>query len=88
MKPEDIEWSHRTFSMMAEGGTWGVPRSGLIFKRKENSLILTCRMPWKAEMPLSAIELKTQQDSDYGIIKRHFEAAGVTVSDESIPEKP
>lgn len=86
MKPEDIEWSRRHFASMADGGTWAMPRSGLIFNRRGDSLVLTCRMPHMVEMPCSAVELTAQQDSDYAIIKKHFEAAGVTVNDESIKE--
>lgn len=50
-----VEWSRRHFGMMANHGTWAVPRSGLIFtKTDENTLTLTARMPWNEGIAHSA----------------------------------
>ena len=70
------------FAIMAQGGTWGVPRSGLIFQKLGQKLVLVSRMPPEAGMPMSAQELREYQDSDYAAIKEHFEAAGIPVEEE------
>ena len=71
----------------AEGGTWGVPRSGLIFVREGPALALTARMPWMEGMPEGAEELHTYQQGDYELIKQHFEAAGIPVVDRTAAER-
>ena len=76
---EMVEWSRRHFATMADGGTWAVPRSGMIFQKRNNSLVLTARMPHDPNMPITAEELDAQQKREYANIKRHFEAAGITV---------
>jgi hypothetical protein len=60
-----------------------VPRSGLIFTKRGNTLALTARMPHIPAMPITADELREQQDSDFEGTKLHFGAAGVTVTDET-----
>ena len=78
--------------MMANRGTWAVPRSGLIFtKEDENTLTLTARMPWNegiahsaqlgADVPKTQQELESYQLSDFEVIASHFRAAGITVRD-------
>jgi hypothetical protein len=79
LKPEDIEWSRNRFNMIRDGGSWGVPRSGLVFHRRGNEMVLTAAMPHAAEMPIDAEQLKRQQEGDYRAIKLHFEAAGIPV---------
>jgi hypothetical protein len=82
LDPDHIEWSRNHFRIIADGGVWGVPRSGLMFtKRGNNKLVLTARMPYVAGMPCSADELAEQQQGDYEGIKRYMEAAGVIVED-------
>ena len=81
MKSSDVLWCQRIFNMLAEGGEWAVPRNGLIFQKKSGSLVLVARMPYDTPMPLSASELRAYQDDDYAAIKRHFEVAGISVTD-------
>ena len=83
LNPAHVEWSRNQFRIMANGGTWAVPRSGLIFNRRGDTLVLTARMPHDPTMPCSAQELSEQQQGDVDSIKRHFEAAGITVCDET-----
>ena len=78
-RPEDAAWSEMMFAVLAEGGTWGVPRSGLVFTKREGKLVLTAAMPFEPGMPGDADDLREYQDADYGIIKRAFEAAGIEV---------
>jgi hypothetical protein len=79
VKSDDIAWSRNLFAGMAEGGTWGIPRSGLVFQKRANKLVLIARMPHEAGMPMSAQELQESQDGDYAAVKEHFEAAGISV---------
>jgi hypothetical protein len=74
-----IEWSRRHFDMLADGGWWGVPRSGLVFFRRGDMLVLEVCMPWQEGMSITEDELRKQQQSEYDGIKEHFEAAGVKV---------
>ena len=76
-------WSRNLYNAMKEGGTWGVPRSGLIFQKQKGKLVCTIRMPQMAEMPLSAEQLKQQQDSDVKVIRESFAAIGIIVEDQS-----
>jgi len=87
----DIQWSKRLFAALSEGATWGVPRSGLIFRRRGNKLVLTERMPYTPEMsegfgrganvPASPTDLARYQQSDVDAIFDRFKAAGVEVED-------
>lgn len=79
MDREHIEWSRRHFAMMKDGGVWGVPRSGLVFQRQGDELVLMTRMPHEEGMPVTPEQLAEQQRSDIAIITAHFGAAGVTV---------
>lgn len=74
-----IEWSRWHFNMMKDGGTWGVPRSGLLYVKRGNHLVLTTRMPYDPAMPITKKQLDKQQRADIKIIKQHFEAAGIVV---------
>ena len=65
--------------MLADGGVWGVPRSGLVFMRRGRDLVLTQIMPHDQAMPMRLRELRRYQAKDYANIKRHFEAAGIKV---------
>jgi hypothetical protein len=79
MKVQDIEWSANQFRLLNEGGVWGVPRSGLLWQRRGDELVLINRMPWMEEMPITPEQLKEQQDADVKIIAEHMRAAGVQV---------
>ena len=81
MDKAHIDWSRHHFEMMAEGGVWGIPRSGLLFGKRGDTLVLLSRMPWVEGMPLSARALRQQQDRDVAGVKEHFEAAGIKVVD-------
>jgi hypothetical protein len=75
-----VEWSRRLFALMPDGGVWGVPRSGLLFRKDGDTLVLIGSMPWEDGMPMTEDELTKQQDAEYADIQRHFEAAGVMVT--------
>lgn len=81
MKPDDIQWSQGLFASLKDGGVWAVPRSGLIFSRKGDTLVLVSRMPYDARMPFSQDMLEAVQASDFDAISQHMAAAGVPVFD-------
>jgi len=77
--------------MMAEGGRWGVPRSGLIFAKRDGALVLVDRAPFAViaqaaseglDVPASPDELRVYQDDDYELIRDKFGAAGIPVRSE------
>lgn len=74
-----IEWSRMQFTMLADGGVWAIPRSGIVFQRRGDELHLHEVMPWSADMPISEAQLKEQQDDEFEAVKTHFEAAGIPV---------
>ena len=74
--PEHIHWCRSVIDAVAEGGIWGVPRSGLIFvKTGPNEIALVAREP-EGEG-----ELRAYQDHDYRSIRDHMAAAGIEVTD-------
>jgi len=75
-----VEWSRNMFHVLAIGGVWGVPRSGLIFTRTgEDTLTLTGVMPHEEGMPITCGELFAQQAADIEQITKYMEMAGITV---------
>ncbi len=76
---EHLPWCTSLFDSLAEGGKWGVPRSGLIFTKIGDRLVLTDKMPWEPGMPLNEESLLDYQDEEYESIRTHFGAAGITV---------
>ena len=63
MDPAHVEWSRRQFAMMKDQGVWGIPRSGLIFQRQGDELVLINRMPHEEGMPVTPEQLTEQQQS-------------------------
>lgn len=76
-------WATTFWSTLADGGVWGVPRSGLLFRREGNTLVLTDRMPWQEGMPLDADELEEFQQSDLEGCVEMFRTIGVDVVDQT-----
>jgi len=74
-----VEWSRRQFAMMKDGGVWGIPRSGVVFQRQGDELVLLTRMPHEEGMPVTPEQLTEQQQSDVAVITAHFKAAGIRV---------
>jgi hypothetical protein len=79
-------WCLQMWGMLAEGAMWGIPRSGLIFHRREGKLVLTQVIPWQAGMAdesghalTDADDLLLYQRNDYETIKFYFNGAGIEV---------
>jgi hypothetical protein len=82
MSATDNTWCRMLFGSLADGGIWGVPRSGLVFTKKADRLVLTSAMPHDPAMPLTEDELREYQDDDFEVIRSHFNQAGITVEKE------
>ena len=80
---EHTAWCKNLFAMLLNGGSWGVPRSGLIFTKRGDALVLTSCMPHDPNMPMTPAELEDYQRVDYNVIKREFAKADIDVLDET-----
>lgn len=84
LDPRHVEWMRSTFNTLRVGGVWGIPRSGLVFTRTdETTMTLTDRMPYMEGMEslLTPAQLDEQQQEEYDACAAHFRAAGITVND-------
>jgi len=64
------KWCQGLFQSLNDKGRWVVPRSGLIFERRGNKLILVQSLPMEDE---------NFQVLDFMAIKHEFGVAGITV---------
>lgn len=80
LSPDAVTWCGNLFRSLNDKGVWAVPRSGLLFQRQGDVLVLVDRMPHIAEMPVTADELVAAQDAEFDAIQRHFAAVSVTVT--------
>ena len=81
MEKEHIAWSKNLYDKLKEGGSWVVPRSGLMFTKTSGSFALTKLMPWDPLMAFGKEELSKYQQEDYAVIAKHMRAAGISVTD-------
>lgn len=79
LSPDHVAWCRWLFDQIVDGGVWGVPRSGLLFRKEGDAIVLDELMPHDLQMPLTDGELLDYQREDFLSIRRHFEAAGITV---------
>jgi hypothetical protein len=88
---QEILWSRRMWQSVNDGGTWAIPRSGLMMERTPTGFSLVSVMPFTPEMataaaegrdvPKTAAELLAYQKYDFGFIQSRFEAAGLIFDD-------
>jgi len=78
-------WASNVWGMLTDGGVWGVPRCGLMYRKEEEAkrLVLYARMPWEEGMPMTREELIEFQTDDHEGIVRMFGSIGVEVVDDS-----
>ena len=74
------DWCRQMWRSLRDGGVWAIPRSGLIFRKQGDQLVLINRMPHMVEMPITAAQLIEQQESDFEVTKDRFGRVGVTVT--------
>lgn len=74
-------WCRRQWNLLREGGQWIVPRSGLVFEKRDGALWLIVEMPWTHALDgvVTAEQLREQQDDEYETIRRFFAAEGIDV---------
>lgn len=83
--PDAVAWSRNHFRTLRDGGSWGMPRSGLLFVKRGEELHLKLRMPHDPKMPCTAEQLREQQDADFEAVKTSFGLAGITVVNKAPP---
>lgn len=69
-KLSDIQWCKDLFESLNDGGKWAVPRSGLIFTKSGDKLVLDAMLPGFN---------KEDQDSEFDLIREYFFEAGISV---------
>ena len=81
-RADPVAWCRAQFNLIRDGGVWAVPRSGMIFTREGDRLVLTAEMPWMPEMEgtITPEQLRAQQAGEFESIRRHFAEAGITVT--------
>jgi len=86
-----VLWCKRRHAVMADNGTWAVPRSGLVFMRVPKGYVLVNVLPYLDEMrearelgadvPASPEELLAYQKHDFEMHQRYHKAAGLEMTD-------
>jgi hypothetical protein len=74
--PVHVDWCRRLFATLRDGAVWGIPRSGIIFRKRGAGLFLQHAIGRSVE-GISA-------DEEYQAVKRHFQAAGIPVREEYV----
>lgn len=78
---EYSHWCQQLFATLSQGGVWAVPRSGLVFTKRGDTMVLTSR-----EAHDSTAKWVRYQQSDYDLIKSEFAKAGITITDGTTKE--
>jgi hypothetical protein len=74
-RPDHATWCRNLVDAMKEGAVWGIPRSGLLLRKTSaDGLELIAREPGPPE-------LRAVQDQEMRSLREHFQAAGVTIVD-------
>ena len=84
---DESQWVRETFDLVANGGLWLIPRSGLTFRKGlhgEDTLTLTERGAFPADgHPVHPDIWAEYQEADFQDVKLHIEGAGINVFDET-----
>lgn len=92
MNPAEVRWSRNHFDLLAINAVWGIPRSGLNFRKASTEeLQLFSVVPWNDQIgeyvppgytfPVNAKNWRRYQQSDFEAISERFVAAGIKVTD-------
>jgi hypothetical protein len=76
LDPEHLAWCRRQMDLLAEDGLWVVPRSGLVFRKRNDTLMLIGRSDPPPGWTLA------EQEDDYEVIREYMDAAGIKVGRE------
>lgn len=74
-KASDLQWCRNLFASLNDGGLWAVPRSGLVFRKERQALVLQETIPGICSV--------SDSEADYVCIRDHFADAGIRVTKES-----
>jgi hypothetical protein len=79
----EVDWCRVLWDSLRDRGVWGIPRSGLVFQKfeAEREFRVIARMPHEEGMPLSASELREQQQTEIEGNRARFTEFGVQVTD-------
>jgi hypothetical protein len=79
-----IQWCRSLMACMRDGAFWHVPRSMLVYRKKDNTLTLIERGPMPpSDGAMTEDVWAGYQRDDHANTKRVFEAAGFVVYDET-----
>jgi len=81
---DHIQWCKNIMSMLRDNGVWGVPRSGLTFTKRGDTLVLTKRSGVPPDVRVVDHVWAHQQEEEFAAVKKHFGAAGFKVIDETL----
>jgi hypothetical protein len=83
---EEVWWCKQLWDRVNDGGVWVVPRTGLMFRKREESkqLVLYDRMPHHPDMEITAEQLSALQDEDVVATRERFAELGIAVIDETV----
>jgi len=71
------KWCREMFAAMSYGGVWGVPRTGLIFRKTGKVLLWVGVMPPKLNIPRD--ELGAAREREFETTLTHFSTGGVAM---------
>ena len=75
-KDEDhTEWCQHVFRIMQRGGLWGLPRTGLVFRKVGNVLLWVGVIPPKEKWP----DLDEAREAEFADNFKHFSKARVAM---------
>lgn len=79
----DVGWLAEMWDMLRDRGVWGVPRSGVVFQKREaeRELRVVARMPHDPAMSITPEQLAEQQQSEVDGLRARFEVLGITVTE-------
>jgi len=83
LDPHHVAWCRNHFDSLREGGAWGFPNAGFVFRKRGDKFILTDRMPWDPKFPMNKAAWSRHQRRWLESTIEHFAAAGIEIIDES-----
>jgi len=74
---EYASWCQTLFAKLNQGGVWGMPRSGLVFRKTGKVLLLVGTIP--PELPLPSEILADAREGDFDATAEAFASGGIPV---------
>jgi hypothetical protein len=82
-------WATNLWAMLNDGAVWGVPRSGMVYRKEEEAkrLVLIERLHYDEAMPWTRESHIEQQADEHTGITKVFAAIGIEVTDNTHSRK-